>query len=74
MPHFPNDYFRMTVGVSNNLFHFQYYDNLEGVVISSQSDVGTASKLNEDIYENFIQACQKIKKTFDNARKVKVLI
>lgn len=67
-----NTCFRLTVGMDNCLFHFQYYDNLEGVFISSEADVGGASKLNEDIYKSFQTACQKIKHVFDNARKIKV--
>ena len=61
------------MGVSNCLFHFQYYDNLEGVVISSQSDTESGvNQLNDNIYQNFVQASQRIKKNFDNARKIKV--
>ena len=69
---------RLTVGVENCLFHYQYYDNLEGVIISSTPQEGGVSQnqggpiqLNKEIYESFQKCCQQIKNVFDNARKIK---
>ncbi|XP_060591133.1 protein inturned-like [Ruditapes philippinarum] len=62
---------KLTAGIDNCLFHFQYYDNLEGVFISSEADVGGVSQLNNEIYKCFQTACQKIKQMFDSARRTK---
>jgi hypothetical protein len=68
------NYYRLTAGIDNCLFHFQYYDNLEGVFISSEADVGGVSQLNNEIYKCFQTACQKIKQMFDSARRTKVWV
>ncbi|XP_053400614.1 protein inturned-like [Mercenaria mercenaria] len=62
---------KLTVGIENCLFHFQYFDNLEGVFVSSEADAGGVSQLNDEIYKCFQTACHKIKHMFDSARKTK---
>ena len=65
-------YFRLTVGVENTLFHFQYFDNLEGVFVCSEKETQGASQITKDISEGFRKCCKQIKHTFDAARKLKV--
>ncbi|KAL4230019.1 hypothetical protein ACF0H5_010406 [Mactra antiquata] len=62
---------KLSIGLENSLFHFQYYDNLEGVVISSETDSSTVNTLHDEIYNCFKKSCHKIKQLFDNARKIK---
>lgn len=62
---------KLTVGIDNCLFNFQYCDNLEGVLISSEKENPGRCQLNDEIFACFQKSCQKIKQGFDNARKVK---
>ena len=67
-------YFRLTVGVENTLFHFQYFDNLEGVFVCSEKETPGASQITKEISEGFHKCCKQIKRTFDAARKLKVCL
>lgn len=62
---------KLTVGQENCLFHFQYYDNLDGVVVSSGPVTATDIQLNKDVYCNFTKCCQTIKNMFDAARRTR---
>lgn len=62
---------KLTVGIENCLFHFQYLDNLEGVLVSSDKEGSGASQLSKDISQGFHRCCQQIKHLFDAARKIK---
>lgn len=61
---------KLSVGAENCLFHFLYVDNVEGVLISSDSEPGTSSDMSHQIYTSFQKCCQQIKTLFDNARRV----
>ena len=65
---------RLTVGADNCLFHLTYIDHLEGVVVSSPWKHTDATPLEREIHTSFQLAAQRIKKLFDNARKVKVRV
>ena len=65
-------YFRLTIGLENCLFHFQYIDNLEGVFVSSDKDSTGTSQLTKEMLAGFHRCCRHIKQTFDDARKIKV--
>ncbi|KAK3600009.1 hypothetical protein CHS0354_012670 [Potamilus streckersoni] len=72
---FPVSFHRkLTVGTENCLFHFLYFDHLEGVVISTNQKLENSSHLARDIYQNFHHCCCQMKKSFDNARSKRVLI
>ena len=66
--------YRLTVGLENCLFHFQYIDNLEGVFVSSDKDPTGGSQLSKEMLSGFHRCCRHIKQTFDDARKTKVMI
>ena len=70
--YYDNLSFRLTVGVENSLFHFQYFDNLEGVFVCSDKETSGASPITKQISEGFHKCCKQIKHTFDAARKIKV--